>query len=77
MILYMLNDSYKFVNKIYAMNIIILILIALGCLTSPEEFTDEYINRHPDEINHATTIYENNWYKEVEGGVIIDDEVNP
>ena len=59
------------------MEIIILILIALGKLSSPTQFNDTYINTHQLEISKAAAIYNNNLYTEADGGVIIDDTVNP
>ena len=59
------------------MEIIILILIALGKLSSPTQFNDAYINTHQLEISKAEAIYNNNLYTEADGGVIIDDTVNP
>ena len=59
------------------MNIIILILIAMGSLASPGQYTAEYKSTHQAEIAQAYAIYDNHYYVEADGGVIIDDSVNP
>lgn len=51
--------------------------MALGKLSSPAQFNDAYINTHQLEIHNAEAIYNNNLYTEADGGVIIDDGVNP
>ena len=60
------------------METIILILIALGYLSSPQQYTQSYIITHETQIDRATEIYNNHLYEEAQnGGVIVDDDVNP
>jgi hypothetical protein len=59
------------------MDIIIQILIALRLLATPAQFTDEYRRNHQTEIQTATTIYTTQSYEVNEGGIIVDDGIDP
>ncbi len=59
------------------MEIIVLILIALRSLISPDMYTEEYKKTHQAEIDKAIAIYNSDGYIVKEGGVIIDDGINP
>ena len=59
------------------MNIIILILMALGYLSGPDQYTEAYQQSHGTEISQASSIYANHQYVISDGVVIIDTDVNP
>ena len=59
------------------METIILILIALRSLLSAADYTEEYRRTHQADIQKATQIYNNGDYRVSEGGIIIEDGVNP
>ncbi len=59
------------------MDIIILILMALGFITNPDQYTEAYKQSHGTEITQATSIYSIHAYEQFEGGVVIDPDVNP
>jgi hypothetical protein len=55
------------------MDLIIAILIALGCLESRDRFTPEFERENAAAIQRATEIYERGEYRVVEstGGVVV------
>lgn len=53
------------------MELIIKILIALGSLNSPADFTDAYASENREEVDRAVKIYETNSYREETGGVVV------
>ncbi len=59
------------------MELIVAILLALGSLTSPEEFNSDWEAQNPEAIEQAQQIIDNDAYKyddeSEDGGVIIDD----
>ena len=59
------------------MEINILILMALGSLTNPDQYNEAYVQSHGAAISKATCIYSNHQYVVEEGGVVIVDGVNP
>ena len=58
------------------MDIIALILVALGYLTTPDRYTTEYKATHQPEVAKAQTIYTNHQYI-LKDGVIIVVGTNP
>ena len=58
------------------MDIIALILVAIGCITSPDRYTTEYEATHQTEVARAQTIYTNHQYI-LKDGVIIVVGTNP
>lgn len=59
------------------MELIVAILMALGFLTSPDLYNDEYRATRQAEIDRANYVIDNNYYREEErdGGVIIVIEI--
>lgn len=57
------------------MELLVAILLAIGSLTSPAEFNDEYKNTHQAEISQAQSIIDNGQYQERNGGVIVDQGI--
>lgn len=59
------------------MEIIIAILIALGALTSPDLYNDQYLEENTESIERAQYIIDNSFYERTaDGGVIIDEGIN-
>ncbi len=56
------------------MELLVAILIAIGSLTSPADYNDEFIDRNQDQIEKAQNIIDTGRYRidERDGGVIVD-----
>ena len=59
------------------METIIFILVALGSLSSPSNYSQDWADKHKCEVTCATSIYDHHQYVEVDGGVVIEDGVDP
>jgi hypothetical protein len=59
------------------MELLIAILIALGSLMSPDEFTKEYELQYQSDIEKATYLMESGEYTiTADGGVVIDENID-
>lgn len=54
------------------MELLIKVLIALGSLSSPTEFTDQYKSDNQSEVIEAQSLIDQGRVRETDGGVIID-----
>jgi hypothetical protein len=55
--------------------LLIAILISLGCYVQSGETLDEIKARDPQSVEKAYQIYDSGNYKTVDGGVVIDESV--
>jgi hypothetical protein len=58
------------------MDLIIAILIALGLLASPDLYDERYEMENRESIERAQTIVDNGWYKEIDGGIVVDEDID-
>ena len=56
---------------------IILILMAMGFISCPGQFNDEFRKVHSDQVEKANLINSSHQYTELDGGVVLEEDVNP